>query len=71
MKIEVVDYPCNFEFRTKAKFTEFYERCDKRTSMLHKKMKQLNIDSPYHEYTDYVVEIVYKTPGGEVWRLGS
>jgi len=75
--ITILDYPQTFSFTTITKLTPFnnddpdVESCEVRRKLLLKNLKKYKIDSPCHDYTDYVVEIVYPTDDGEIWFLGS
>ncbi len=71
MKTIFIDYPIDFSFKTKKTFTTNEER----TNHLHKVLKRHKVESPCHEYTDYVVE---DWEGGrfyngddEYWVVGS
>lgn len=69
--ITVVDYPDTFSFITREELPEFEWNCSVRNKILHKKMRELDINSPYHAWTDYGVEEVVKKYGQEFWYLGS
>lgn len=69
--ITVVDYPDTFSFVTRQELPEFKFDCPVRTKILHKKLRELDIDSPCHAWTDYRVEQVVKKYGQEFWYLGS
>lgn len=71
MRIQINNYPSTFSFHTRKKLPEFEYGCQTRVTILHKKMNKLKPDSPYHSYEDFTVEVVYKTPDGEIWQLGS
>jgi hypothetical protein len=69
--ITVVGYPDTFSFITRQELPEFDWNCPVRRKILHKKLKELNVDSPYHSWTDYGVDEVVKKYGQEFWYLGS
>lgn len=75
--IVVEGYPATFAFTTNETLTEFNEEteCSLRNRILHEQLELQKIDSPYHDYTDYVVEIVDTAMLGdteiELWTLGS
>ena len=75
--IVIQDYPSTFAFSTNETLTDFNEEtgCSLRTRILHDELKRQNINSPHHDYTDYVVEIVETAILGdietELWILGS
>ncbi len=75
--IVVMHYPQTFTFTTNETLTEFNEEteCSLRNRILHDELKRQKIESPYHAYTDYVVEIVETAVIGdteiELWTLGS
>lgn len=79
--IKIDGYPAHFEFKIRAKLPKFIssgtigkdydcEYCEVRNHLLLKYLKRLKINSPYHEYEDYVVEVVTETEDGEIWQLG-
>lgn len=75
-RIQIKEYPDTFEFNIRTKLPKFkngkgFKYCDIRNELLYKYLKKLNINSPYHHYGDYVVEVVTKTSDGEIWQLGS
>jgi hypothetical protein len=69
--ITVVGYPDTFSFITRQELPEFEWDCPVRRKILHKKMRELDINSPYHAWTDYGLEEVVKKYGQEFWYLGS
>ncbi len=75
--IVVIHYPETFTFFTNETLTDFNDEtgCSLRDRILHDEMKRQNIDSPYHNHTDFAVEEVeIITFGGietELWGLGS
>jgi hypothetical protein len=69
--ITVVGYPDTFSFITRQELPEFEWNCPVRRKILHKKMRELDINSPYHAWTDYGVDEVVKKYGQEFWYLGS
>jgi hypothetical protein len=69
--ITVVGYPDTFSFITRQELPEFEWDCPVRRKILHKKMRELDINSPYHAWTDYGLEQVVKKYGQEFWYLGS
>jgi hypothetical protein len=75
--IVITHYPATFAFTTNETLTPFNEEteCSLRNRILHDELKRQNIESPYHSYTDYVVEIVDTALLGdievEMWTLGS
>ena len=70
-KIKIIDYPESFGFETSEKLPDFKYGCEKRSKILEKKMQLLDIKSPNHEYSDYIVETVHKFENYEYWYLGS
>lgn len=68
-------YPQTFSFTTYTKLPPFNidasESCEVRQRLLLKNLKKYKIDSPYHLYTDYLVEMIIPTDNGEIWLLGS
>ncbi len=71
MIIRVKTYPKSFSIKTDQKFVPFSVQCDFRNELLHLEMERQQIASPYHDYTDYIVESVTKTKNGETWEIGS
>jgi hypothetical protein len=77
--ITVLDYPANFSFKIRtnlppikmSRSASVIENCDVRNKLLHRHMREQNIYSPCHMWTDYVVEDVETTKDGEIWQLGS
>jgi len=75
--IIIDSYPATFSFEIEGELPKFYngrrrfKYCDVRNDLLRKHMRILKVYSPCHDYGDYVVEHVTKTPRGEVWELGS
>lgn len=68
MTTVIIDYPTDFVFRTKKTFIND----DERTQYLRRVLRRNNIDSPSHEYNDYVVEDVTELPDNhEFWVIGS
>jgi hypothetical protein len=63
-----IDYPVVMCFKTQFVF----ENNEERTKYLHKVLKKNKVDSPLHEYTDYVVEAVERVNwSDENWYVGS
>jgi len=64
-----IDYPVVMSFKTQFEF----ENDEERTKYLHKVLKKNKVDSPCHDYTDYVVEVSKKINWNtdEVWVIGS
>lgn len=71
MKIKVLDYPETFSFETDVVFPKFEYGCEVRGAELLKALRAQQIDSYFHRYEDYVVEIVTVRDGVEHWILGS
>lgn len=72
LKITVKDYPCTFSFTVLRDFNPFSNiDQDGRSEILLKKMYEMDVHSPCHEYEDYVIENVRRVRGGEHWYLGS
>jgi len=70
--ITIHGYPCSFGFETNAVLPKFEYGCPTRTELVQSAMRKQNINSPYHHYDDYIVEIVQCLGNGdELWRLGS
>ena len=68
MKTIFIDYPTMFSFRTRKTFTNN----DERTKYLHYVLRKNKVDSPSHDYTDYVVEdITWVFDKSEFWIIGS
>jgi hypothetical protein len=70
MKTIFIDYPTMFHFTTDKTFETFEERDE----YLHQVLKENNVDSPNHDYDDYVVEAVEpigKKGEREYWCIGS
>jgi hypothetical protein len=64
-----IDYPVVMCFKTQFEF----ENDEERTKYLHKILKKNKVDSPLHDYTDYIVEATKKINwnADEVWIIGS
>ena len=62
-----ISYPVNMCFKTRFEF----ENDEERTKYLHKVLKKNKVDSPCHDYTDYVVEKVEVSRYWEEWTIGS
>ena len=69
--ITVVGYPDTFSFVTRQVLPEFEWNCPVRNKILLKKLRELDIDSPYHGYDDYGVDKVEKKYNQEFWYLVS
>lgn len=75
--IVVMHYPQTFTFFTDETLTDFNEEtgCSLRDRILHEELENQNIETPYHHYTEYVVEEVQSIMFGgiqtELWGLGS
>ena len=69
--ITVVGYPDTFSFITRKDLPNFKFDCPVRRKILHKKMNELQIDSPCHLYSDYGIDRIEKKYGQEFWYLGS
>jgi hypothetical protein len=69
MKTIFIDYPTNFSFKTKKTFTTNEER----TQHLQQVLRRKKVESPCHDYTDYVVETADKLGcyDSEYWCVGS
>jgi hypothetical protein len=70
MKIIFIDYPTNFSFSTNRTFNNN----DERTEYLHQVLSLHQVNSPSHDYSDYVVEYVEpigKVNEREFWLIGS
>ena len=68
MKTIFIDYPTDFSFKTKKTFTTNEER----TQHLQQVLRRKKVESPSHDYNDYVVEVI--EPIGntrEFWLIGS
>ena len=70
LKIEIQGYPCNATFFVKPIYTNSLEARSKLVRTFLAKNSFLFDDVP-HLATDFVVEIVENTKGGEIWHLGS
>jgi hypothetical protein len=62
-----IDYPVNMCFKTRFEF----DNDEERTKYLHKVLKKNKVDSPLHDYTDYVVERTEINRYWEEWTIGS
>jgi hypothetical protein len=64
-----IDYPTELCFKTKFEFNNNEER----TNFLIKKLRNKKVDSPCHNYEDYVVEYTEKIRGEgyEYWAVAS
>jgi hypothetical protein len=74
VQIIVKDYPCDFTFMCNEALPTYNDDgrgCAKRDEILHRVMEFMNVNSPCHDYTDYVVERVTSEGDAEVWQLGS
>jgi len=71
MIIKIKYYPATFSFEYEGKLPEFNGYCEIRQEILLDAMYNLEINSPSHEYEDYVVCRVIKRPYGEEWVLSS
>ena len=75
--IVIEHYPATFAFTTNETLTDFNDEtgCSLRDRILQDELKRQKIASPYHNYADYVVEIVETAMLGdietELWTLGS
>lgn len=68
MKTIIVDYPQQFSFKTKKTFTTNEER----TKHLQQVLRRKNIESPSHDYNDYVVEETIRVfDKTDFWIVGS
>ena len=68
MKTIFIDYPTNFSFKTKKTFTTNEER----TQHLQQVLRRRKVESPCHDYSDYVVEdITWVFNQSEFWCVGS
>ena len=71
MRNILIDYPTTLTFKTSKSF----ETNDERTSHLRKWLKRNKIDSPCHDYSDYVVEgvdlLIIDCLPVEYWIVGS
>ncbi len=72
INITVVGYPSTFSFVVDKPLPAFKYGCEVRRKLLQEAMELQQIESPFHEYDDYVVEEIDVTPNGdEHWHLGS
>jgi hypothetical protein len=70
MKTIYIDYPTDYSFKTKKTFVSNEER----TKYLHQVLRRNKVESPCHDYSDYVVEGVEpigKANEREYWLIGS
>jgi hypothetical protein len=68
MKTIFIDYPTDFSFKTKKTFTTNEER----TQHLQQVLCRKKVESPSHDYSDYVVEdITWVFAESEFWVIGS
>jgi hypothetical protein len=67
-KIIIIDYPTEMTFITRKDFKDNTDRTNHLRSVLRKKQ----IESPNHDYNDYVVEFHQVLEGSsEYWIVGS
>ncbi len=71
MKIIIRDYPSTFSFNLEKKLPKFQYGCHVRTRIVQQQIVQQQIETPFHEPSDYTVEVIIPFEGGEVWELGS
>jgi hypothetical protein len=63
-----IDYPTEFSWKTKKTFSNNAER----TEYVRQVLKRKKVESPCHDYDDYVVEFTKSIkPKYEYWILGS
>lgn len=63
-----IDYPANRTLTVRKQFTTNRER----TLYLRKWLKKNNVESPCHDYSDYVVEFVETyDDNNQYWIVGS
>jgi hypothetical protein len=70
MKTIFIDYPIDFSFKTKKTFTTNEER----TQHLQQVLRRKKVESPSHDYSDYVVEGIEVSRfygNDEFWIVGS
>lgn len=76
-KIITVNYFNSIHFTVKTDkifpaFNNLETNCDLRNEFVQTAMQELSVDSPYHLYSDYVVEEVFIDGNeNESWYLGS
>jgi hypothetical protein len=67
-KIIIIDYPIEMTFITRKDFKDNTDRTNHLRNVLRKKQ----IESPNHDYNDYVVEFHQELEGSsEYWIVGS
>lgn len=72
MLIITIDYPSFASFTIRAGKFKNNNDLKSRTKELHRLLKRSRVDSPCHDYSDYVVEGVEITSNGrEFWVVGS
>jgi hypothetical protein len=71
MTIKIKYYPATFSFEHEEDLPQFNGYCEVRQEILLDAMYDLEIDSPSHEYEDYVICRAIKRPYGEEWVLTS
>lgn len=73
MMIKIDSYPETFSFELDfiKGFPKFTYGCPLRSAIAQMKMAELNIDSPAHDYRDYIVEQIESREGQEIWHIGS
>jgi hypothetical protein len=72
--IIVMDYPATFTFNVEVTLPDFEYGCPVRSEILWSELERQNIRSEFHNYEDYIVEIVElpeNMPDHEFWFLGS
>jgi hypothetical protein len=76
-KIITINYLNNIHFtvetnKTFPAFDNLETTCELRNRFVQMAMQELNVYSPYHPYSDYVVESIYiDGKENESWYLGS
>ncbi len=69
-----MDYPATFTFNVEEPLPHFKYGCPVRTKILWSELKKQNINSEFHYYEDYIVEIVRVSEymhDHEFWFIGS
>ena len=71
MRIIINEYPCTFSFDTEENLPKFKYGCRTRTKIVRQQIIRQQIETPFHEPSDYCVEEIFPFNGGEIWELGS
>jgi hypothetical protein len=71
-RIVIKKYPATMVFDVRKELPEFTDGCKVRQKILLYQLKKQMIDSPSHDYKDYVIEMVEPYYNeAEEWIIGS